>query len=70
MFIQNVLKPHMMFFEAIEERSIGCLQAVVIVVHENDRMEMLMDEALRVKLGSKGDSAVPFIPIHSKVLIE
>ena len=46
------------------------MQAVVIVVHENDRMEMLMDEALRVKLGSKGDSAVPFVTIDSEVLIK
>jgi hypothetical protein len=33
-------------------------------------MEMIMDEALRVQLASKGDSTVPFIPIHSKILIK
>jgi hypothetical protein len=33
-------------------------------------MEMLMDEALRVQLGSKGNSAVPFFSVDSKVLIE
>jgi hypothetical protein len=46
------------------------LQAVIIFVHKNDRMEMLMDKALRAQLRSKGDSAVPFFSIDSKILIK
>jgi hypothetical protein len=33
-------------------------------------MEMLMDETLRVHLGSQCNSAVPFFSIDSKVLIK
>jgi hypothetical protein len=58
------------FLETVEERCISCLQAIIVFVHENYRMETLMDEALWVQLGSKGDSAVPFFTVYSKVLIE
>jgi hypothetical protein len=70
MVIQNVVKSNLVFFETVKERCIGCFQTFIIVVHENDRVETLMDEALRVQLGSKCDSAVPFFSIYSKVLIE
>jgi hypothetical protein len=68
--IQDVVKPHIMFFETVQEGGISCLQAVIVFVHEYHRMETLMHEALRVQLGSKGDSAVPFFAVDSKVLIE
>ena len=48
MIIQNVIKPHIVFFEAVKERCISCLEALIIFVHKYYRMEALMDEALRV----------------------
>jgi len=70
MKIKCVLKSDMMLLETIQERSISRLQAVIIFIHENDTMEIVMHEALRVKLSAQSYSAVSLFSIDRKVLVK
>ena len=59
-----------MFLKPIEEWSIRLLNALIILIHEDDAVEFLMDKATGIQVSSKSDSAVPAASEDLEILVE